>query len=204
MRVFCRRSPLRIVLTAILSASAAVVIAADVPGSRADADQLVRKAQLIAVNGLAQKPQARRTTVTEREVNAYLAVYGRNEMPEGVVEPAVTIDDAGRLRGRAIVDLDAVRKSKPRSALSVWALLSGRVPVEAAGVLKTREGTGQFDLESATVGGVPVPKAVLQELVAHYTRGSENPNGIDLDAPFSLPVRIREIQTARGQAVVVQ
>ena len=33
---------------------------------------------------------------------------------------------------------------------------------------------------------------------------TENPEGIDLEAPFPLPVNIRQIETLRGQAIIVQ
>ena len=80
----------------------------------------------------------------------------------------------------------------------------GRVPITASGVLTTSNGVGRFQLESATVGGLPVPKMVLQEIVSHYSRTPQNPSGINLDDPFALPSRIREIQVERGHAVVVQ
>ena len=80
----------------------------------------------------------------------------------------------------------------------------GRVPITATGVLTTSNGLGRFQLESATVGGVPVPKMMLQEIVSYYSRTPRNPAGINIDDPFPLPARIREIQVERGQAVVVQ
>jgi hypothetical protein len=54
------------------------------------------------------------------------------------------------------------------------------------------------------VSSIPVPKAVLQEIVAHYSATPDSPEGINLDAPFALPVSIREIRTSQGQAIVVQ
>jgi hypothetical protein len=51
---------------------------------------------------------------------------------------------------------------------------------------------------------VPIPKSVLAELVAFYTRSPETPKGIPLDAPFELPHRIRDIELRRGMATVTQ
>jgi len=122
-----------------------------------------------------------------------------------VIEPEVSIEEGGRLRGRALVDLDEVKKANagdPR--MSMLALASGRVPVEAAGTLRVTDGVAQFTLEETRVNGVPVPTAVLRQVVSYYSRSPENPNGIDLEAPFPLPVKIRQIETLRGQAVIVQ
>jgi len=61
-----------------------------------------------------------------------------------------------------------------------------------------------FTLESATVGGIPVPKSVLQELVSYYSQGPNAKDGVNFEAPFRLPAHIREIHTAMGRATVVQ
>jgi hypothetical protein len=71
-------------------------------------------------------------------------------------------------------------------------------------VLRTRNGRGQFELQSASVSGVPLPKFLLQEIVSHYTRAEDRPNGIRLDDPFTLPASIKQIDVGQGQAVVVQ
>jgi hypothetical protein len=123
----------------------------------------------------------------------------------GVVDPTVTIVGPGRLSGRAVVDLDAVRKQKaPTSLLDPMNYLMGRLAVSAVGTLKTADGVGRFALESASVGSVPIPKILLQEIVSYYSRTPEKPGGISLDDPFALPARIREIQVERGQAIIVQ
>jgi hypothetical protein len=140
----------------------------------------------------------------ERELNAYISVHGKSELPAGVIDPMVSILPDGRLTGRATVDLDAVRTSQERGMLSPWALLRGQLPVEAIGVLRTQKGVGAFTLESAYVGGVPVPKTILQELVTYYSRSESQPQGINIEAPFQLPANILEIRTAQGQALVVQ
>jgi hypothetical protein len=195
--------PIRGVTAALVaSACAMTAVSAAAVWSRADADALLTKMVQIATNGLADKPAARRTSVLEREVNAFIAVHG--DLPEGVVDPVVTILADGRLTGRATVDLDAVRSSKERGMLSPWSLLRGKVPVDAQGVLRTEKGVGAFTLESATVGGMPVPKAILQEVVTYYSKSPSQPQGIDIEAPFRLPARIREIRTSRGEALVVQ
>lgn len=180
----------------------------DVRPTRRDADALRTKVASIAAEG--QRParpmrQAQRTTITEREVNSYLAFDAGVQLPAGVVEPSVNILGPGRLSGRAVVDLDAVRKAKSSGGLlDPTSYLTGRLPVTAIGTLTTTNGTGRFQLESATVGGVPVPKVLLQEIVSHYSRTATNPSGISLDDPFTLPARIREIQVDRGQAIIVQ
>jgi hypothetical protein len=204
--MWCARRLSPLVIAAAVAACACTVFAAgDIPRSRADADQLLRKIAIIATHGLAAQPAPRRTPVTESELNSFLEFHARSEMPPGVLEPVVTIEEAGHLRGRALVDLDEVKKANAgEGGLGMLAMLSGRVPVEAIGTLRTANGVAQFQLEEALVSGVPVPKALLQQVVSYYSRSAENPEGIDLEAPFALPVNIRQIETLRGQAIIVQ
>lgn len=186
-------------------AAGAVATSADVRPQRRDADVMKQKVAAISAFGERPSRQARRTTVTETEVNAYLVYDARSDLPVGVVEPWVTILGTGRVSGRAVVDLDAVRKDKkPTSMLDPMNYLTGRLPITATGVLTTSKGVGRFALESAAVSGIPIPKMVLQEIVGYYSRTPQNPAGIGLDDPFALPARIREIHVERGQAIVVQ
>jgi hypothetical protein len=126
-------------------------------------------------------------------------------LPVGVTEPSVGIQGEGRLNGRAVVDLDQVRRKKSSGSwFDPLSYLTGRLPVTASGTLQTRDGRGQFTLESAAVSGIPIPKTFLQEIVSYYTRTADTPNGINIDDPFDLPVEIRQIEVQPGQATIVQ
>lgn len=197
----------RVSLTAVFSALIATSAALYAQGqySRRDADSLERKLVTITQNAAFRTRQSTRaTTISERELNAYLRYGSMIEMPAGVLEPSVTILGDGRVAGRAIVDLDAVRKARERGWGDPAGYLTGRLPVQAVGVLKTQNGVGRFYLESADVSGITVPRVVLQEIVSYYTRTPQAPNGVSLDAPFELPAGIREVQVAKGTATVVQ
>ncbi len=82
--------------------------------------------------------------------------------------------------------------------------MSGRLPITARGTLTTKDGVGRFMLESAEVSGVTIPKTVLQELLSYYSRTKENPDGINMDDPFELPSRIREIRVGKATSTIVQ
>lgn len=167
--------------------------------------KLIKIVELGNAPARAAKPvQPRTTPVSDAEVNSYLRYLAADQIPVGIVEPVLNAVGEGRVTGRAVVDLDAVRKQKQRGWLDPVGYLSGRMPVSAAGRLITKDGKGQFQLESADISGVAVPKAVLQELVSYYSRTPENPAGIDMDAPFELPARIREIRVGTGASTIVQ
>jgi len=177
------------------------------PFTAADGDRFAVK--YAAVVGRPPVPAGQRrkpvqTIVTEAEINGYLRYRGKDVLPVGVVEPYVLTLGNGRLSGVATVDLDAVRLSKTRGMLDPAQLLRGRVPVTATGVLRSKDGEFRFDLESATVAGLEVPKSLLQELVSYYTRSAANPDGYSLDAPFALTGGIREITVESKRAIIIQ
>ncbi len=172
--------------------------------TRRDADSLQQKIDLIAQRGLVPQPAASRTTVTEGEINSYLAIYGKDQLPGGVIDPQVTILGGDRVFGRATIDLDAVRREGSGGWLDPTSYLSGHLPVTAQGLVHTRDGVARLDLESAQVAGIGIPKGVLQRIVSHYSRTPDYPNGINLDEPFPLPAGIRQIEMRPGEATVVQ
>ncbi len=191
----------------VAGALAGVAVAASQELTRPEADSMDRKLTAIATRGnqvLPKNAKPVRTSFTEREANAYLKFFGPEVMPVGVLNPRVVIDTGGKLQARAVVDLDAVKKSRPRTMLDPMNLLFGTVEVAATGTLQASGGRGTFQLESATLGAIPIPKALLQELVTYYTKSPELPEGFNLDKPFDLPANIRQVEIQRGAATVVQ
>jgi hypothetical protein len=177
--------------------------------TKEDADRFNAKLNRIVTFGnappvktAAATPQT--TEITDDELNAYFRFHAKDQIPVGIVEPTINAVGSGRLSGRAVVDLDAVRTQKQRGWLDPLGYLSGRMPISATGTLSTKEGIGKFNLESAEISGVTIPKSVLQELLSYYSRTKENPTGINMDDPFELPARIREIRVTQARATIVQ
>jgi len=188
---------------AVVATSLAAAQAADVKLSRQQADSFQRK--ILAISSEPGSPGQRRTALTESELNSWFTYVAQPLLPQGVAEPKISILGQGKVGAEAIVDLDAVAKRKASGGvLDPWSYVGGRVPVTATGFLYTKDGMGRFQLESAAVSGVPVPKTLLQELVAYYSRTDDHPNGINMEAPFELPAGIDRIEVGEGQAVVVQ
>lgn len=179
---------------------ALLVTAEAVSTSRPQADSFAKKLAIIKQHAAESPKSSRRTTVTDAELNSWFVYRAQPLLPAGVKDPRVTAVGSGKMLGVVTVDLDDIAKS--RSGL--WKLLGGTMPISLSGVLRTKEGRGQFDLQSADISGVPLPKFLLQEIVTHYTRDEDRPNGIRLDDPFTLPASIKQIDVGQGQALIVQ
>lgn len=175
--------------------------------SRADADAM--QAKLERVDAAAETPRAPSTpplatTFSEREINAYFVLEGPAVLPPGIARPRAQLGDGGRVRANAVVDLDAVRRSRERSPFDPLAYLTGAVEVVATGRFEAAGGEGVIRYEAATVGGVSVPKTVAQELLRFYTTTPERPGGFTFDEPFALPAGVRAVTVERGAVTVVQ
>ncbi|MGH7766963.1 MAG: hypothetical protein ACREQP_05865 [Candidatus Binatia bacterium] len=181
-------------------------VATAVQLSRQDADRLQRKIDEIVKNGSAPQPQPKRTAVTEGEVNSYLTYNVRDKVPRGLTQPQITIAGSGALAGRVLMDLDEFNRNRRSQGglMDPLAYLSGKVPVTARGVLRAQNSRGRFQLESAEIHGINLPKPLVQEMVSYFSRTAENPKGFDIEAPFELPAGIREIAINQGEAVVAQ
>jgi hypothetical protein len=176
-----------------------------VPLSRQDGDRLQAKIDAMMKNAAASPPKRGEFSILEREANSYLVFNLKEKMPQGLTNPEITMIGDGALAARVLVDMDEVRRRRQsRSLIDPLNYLSGQVPLNARGILRTREGRGQLHLRSADIGGVPLPKPLLQELVSFFSRTPQNPNGFDIDSPFDLPAKIREISVRTGESVVVQ
>ena len=190
-------------------------LAAQTRLTKQDADRFQSK--LVRINGFASQPQARAsvngaavtaasqtTQLTDAEVNAYLHFHLKDQVPAGVVDPSLSALGEGRVRGAAVIDLDAVRKQKQRAWTDPMSYMTGRLPLTASGLLITQNGVGRFQLETAEISGISIPKSLVQELLSYYSKSPEHPSGISMDDPFELPARIKEIRVGKGEAMVVQ
>ena len=181
------------VLTVLATAEA-------VTTSRPQADSFAKKLAIIRQHAAESPKSSRRTTVTEGELNSWFVYRAPSLLPVGVKDPKVTVVGNGKLVGVVTVDLDDVGKSKS----GAWNVLGGRVPISLSGVLRTKDGRGQFELQSADISGVPVPRFLVQEILSHYTKDDDRPNGVRLDDSFALPASIKQIDVGPGQAVIQQ
>lgn len=198
--IFARRSIVGILLLAAATTSSAAPNLSREPGER-----LARKIDEINNNAAADPVRPKKTPISEPEVNSYLAFNIKDKIPPGLANPEIRMVGAGQLSGRVFVDMDEFKRHRRSGGfLDPFSFISGQVPVTAHGVLRTKDGTGQFQLASAEIHGVPLPKPLVQELVSFFSRTPEHPNGFNIDAPFILPAEIREIAIDRGTAVVMQ
>jgi hypothetical protein len=191
-------------LAVLIVAATSATLVAGQDLSRAEGDRMAQKLAAIELRGsTAPTPRGggQSTSFTDREVNAYFRYNGKESLPPGVLDPQVTIASDSRIDAKAMVDLDTVRKS---SQSWMAGLLHGSVEVRVSGSIAGSNGKGTVQILSATLGGIPIPASLLQEVVSQYSKTTDMPNGFQLDKPFDLPAKIREVHLKPGSATIVQ
>jgi len=203
-----RRVALTVAIVAIGAAGLVAVAAGGTQSSGRLTEEagakLERKLIEIIQHSGAETPEVHLTPLLEPEIIAYLRFQGATMLPVGVTNPTGRIGEAGLVTAEAVVDLSLIQQERARGWLDPLRYLTGRLPVAATGRVHSGEGVARIEVESVTVGGIPVPKQLLQELVRQFTRTPSHPNGTQLDAPIPLPYGITEFRLSPGEAVVVQ
>jgi hypothetical protein len=149
------------------------------------ADSMQAKLDHIRQNGEQARPDRMPTTMTEEEVNDYIA-SDHIVLPQGVKKL--------RLEGRSgvvtaflNVDFDEIRGGQ-RSANPMLSVFSGQHDVRVEASASGNAGQGKVSVHEVTIDGFSVPRMALEFFVSKYI-SPKYPN-IGIDSEFQLPNRI--------------
>jgi hypothetical protein len=198
------------VIVGLMLTSALLVAAPEDPGAMralrtpALAESLERKIEDFERRQNARQVKYETIALSEGELNSYLNLSPTLKLPEGISDVEFLFERE-RINATGQLDLDVVRgKDKVGSGpLDPLSLLSGSVPVELSGRLKSEgEGFGAFEIDGVRLGPVSLPVSVLAQIVASATRSQENPQGFDIRAPFRLPYSLKRVRIQPGRALL--
>jgi hypothetical protein len=145
--------------------------------------------------------KAETVVVTEHELNSYLNLTLKQDLPKGVSDVHFAIQRE-RLQATGQLDLDQLNLKQGGSPFSPLSLLSGKVPVLLRGRLQSLDGFGTLQIEEAQLATIPVPLSLLERLVTSSTRNAQNPEGFDINAPFRFPYTLRRVRLESGRALL--
>jgi hypothetical protein len=147
----------------------------------------------------AGKPASRQPiVVSERQLNSYVRLAAK--LPPALTNLELDLQK-DRLLARGTLDLDQVKSKLPDGA-GLLGFLSGTVPVELRGRFWSAEGSGRVEMEEATVAGISLPPGLLAQIVSQSTKTAKRPAGVDVLAPFRLPLTARRVRLEPGRALV--
>lgn len=165
------------------------------------AESLARKLTSIGARKREKTRKPETIVVSEHELNSYLNLKLRADMPTGLSDVQVSMQRE-RLEATGQVDLDRLDIKRGSSPFSPLSLLSGKVPVLLRGRLQSLNGFGTVQWEEVQLATIPVPLSVLERLVASSTRTAQNPQGFDIHAPFRFPYSVRRVRIEPGRALL--
>ncbi len=165
----------------------------------AAANSAEAKFRHIEQNAERTPPDQAPTTLTEREINSYLA-SGRVQLPTGV-QQVQFMGSQGVVEATTRVDFDAITASR-RSSNPLLSLFSGVHNVHAVARAEGSGGQGRVHIESVDIDGVKVPRMALEYFVEHYIT-PKYPN-VGIDSTFELPYHIDLARVADHQLILTQ
>jgi hypothetical protein len=175
------------------------------PSSIDQGELLKEKVEQLIANGELDPVPPKTTRFTEAELNTILNGQIADWIPNGLSEPQVRLLGQDRFSLRVIVDIDEFkrRRKRPQSA-GPLNFFSGKMPALIRGDITTKDGKGQFKLQSTEVNGIPLPRALALDLLSTYTKTRRHPEGFDIEKPFDIPAKIRQLHINTAEIVVIQ
>lgn len=190
------RAPLKFVV-AVASCAVAVLAANQKPSP--DLSSADRKIAHLETNARLPHPTPTPTTLTEREINAYLA-SDEVVFPPGVQSVNLS-GTPGAISGTAKVDFDKVREGI-RSSNPLLGIFSGIHNVAVEAHAYGRGGLGYVHVDSVSLDGIEVPEFLLRLFVEKYIQPKQPDIGID--SKFKLPDRIDSAVVGQHQVTLAQ
>jgi len=173
---------------------------------RADqGEQLKEKVDQVIANGELDPVPAKTTRFTEAELNSILNSQIAEWISNGISEPEVRLVGNNRFSLRLIVDIDEFKRRRKRQRSDgPLNFFTGRMPALVRGDLISGDGKGQFKLQSTEVNGIPLPRALALELLSTHSKTKRHPEGFNIEKPFDLPAKIRQLQINPNELTVIQ
>jgi len=158
-----------------------------------------KKFQHIQENGARATPDQQPTTLTDREINAYLA-SGKVELPTGVKSVRFS-GRPGIIDATARVDFDQITASR-RASNPLLSLFSGVHDVHVVARGEGSGGQGRVEIQSVDLDGTTVPRVALEYFVSKYVT-PKYPD-VGMTSTFQLPERIDTAVVGQGTLTLTQ
>ena len=172
------------------------------PADGADFEQALAALNQNISDSSNQTAGSRTVVFSERALNGYLRFQGESFLPTGLSNVSVEIQEAGRLIGTGMLNLDEMGDF-PGGSTGVLQLLSGSLPVSITVAVEETGKRLHFTLEVVQIGPVTLPSTLAGLLVRRYSVSERYPDGFDVSAPALLPSAVQDIHIQQGRISIV-
>ena len=145
--------------------------------------------------------QSRTYVLVETDMNAYLASEIAKRERKDVEHLSVKMNDENRFITLLTVNLDNVDiKADGMTKTLFRTFLRGTQTIEMDGKLTTDKGKGTYEVQSATMNGVPLPATLVNAIISAVGKQQDPP--FDPTEPFDLPYKIQTIVVSSGKTTI--
>ncbi len=162
------------------------------PEVRADAEKVLRAIEMVrAESGAAPRAKPRSVTVSERELNAYIAFRIETEKEDILKDLRLKLFPGNRVEGLAVIDLRG-RK--------LPAFIKPMMNITFAGVVESQPGKARVRFESLYLEDQRIETDLLDMVIATVSE-LEGTEPVRLNDWYDLPYGIVGLETGRGKLV---
>lgn len=141
-----------------------------------------------------RKHQKVRFSLTEAELNEYLAWELQTQQRPGVRQLQLRVAPQNSVGIAAVIDLDAVARWKPNLIPPLLhAMLHGTKNMDLEARFQAERGGITFQVERTAIEGVPLPPTVVQRILEEVA--ARQPEHYDLTRPVKLPAGVQRVWT---------
>ncbi len=145
--------------------------------------------------------ESRTYVLAEPDMNAYLASEIAKRERKDVERLVVKMNDQNRFVTSLTVNLDKVDvKTDSMTGAIFRAFLRGTQTIELDGKLTTEKGKGTYEVQSASMNGVPLPSTLVNAIISAVGKQQDPP--FDPTEPFDLPYKIQTIEVSSGKTTI--
>ncbi len=154
----------------------------------------------LAINSTLEEVPKRVYRLSETDLNSYLGAKLGKADRKGLESISVRLKQ-GSFVTVVKVNMDQVQlKDESLTARMLSALLRGAHTLEVEGQLQVQEGVGKYQVQQASLDGIPLPASVMEMVLSTLGRQQDPP--FDLAEPFPMPYGISTVDVQPGQVTI--
>ena len=135
-----------------------------------------------------------RFSITQTELNEYLAYELQQSNRPGVRSIALELADGNDVSLATRIDIDEVARNRPGLIPPLLqAILHGVKTIQAETRFRAERGGLTFQVQKASIDGFPLPAGVVQKIIEEVA--SRQPEHYDLTRPVTLPNGVQRVTT---------
>lgn len=140
-------------------------------------------------------------TLTENDLNAYLAENLRETGRQGVNSIRLSLLPDNYISSFTVIDFDAVERWRPGTVpMLLRPVLRGRKAIQVDARFRAEGGKFTYQIEKGLFEKIPIPPSLMEKVIEIVA--SRQPERYDVNRPIPLPPNVQRVWTSQGMMTV--